>query len=279
VVPPAGSGFVAFETYASSETSLWSRGAAAVAAGGARVRVPGYGVMTLVASAASIEIVEHPEAQTVAPGGRVLFSVAASGPAPLVYTWRKDGAVLAGATGSTLVIEAATAGDAGDYTVEVASGALRAVSRPATLKVETPRPGGVVNLSVRASSLGGAEILIAGFVLQGAGGQREMLVRGMGPYLAAFGVTGVLVDPDLTVYETVGGQTVVRLANDNWEGTPTLKQAFARSGAAYSAEVLPDGSADAALYLTLVPGAYTAQVRGVGGGTGVGLVEVFLVDA
>jgi hypothetical protein len=272
---PAGSAYASFDTYTSSETALWSRATAAVSAGGARVRVPGYGVMTLVASAAVVEIVEHPEAQTVEPGGRVVFSVGASGPSPLVYAWRREGVALAGANGSTLVIENVAPSDSGDYTVEVTSGALKTVSRAATLRVETPQPGGFVNLSVRSQSLAGAEILIAGFVLQGSGGQRGMLVRGMGPYLAAFGVPGVLADPDLTIYETVGGQSVVRLANDNWGGTAALKQAFARSGAAYSAEVLPDVSRDAAVLGSLAGGSYTAHINGRDGGTGVALAEVF----
>lgn len=37
----------------------------------------------------------------------------------------------------------------------------------------------------------------------------------------------------------------------------------------------PDASPDAAVIINLTPGAYTAQVSGVGGTTGVALIEVY----
>jgi hypothetical protein len=40
---------------------------------------------------------------------------------------------------------------------------------------------------------------------------------------------------------------------------------------------LPANAADAAILINLAPGAYTAQVSGVGGTTGVALVEVYEV--
>jgi len=41
---------------------------------------------------------------------------------------------------------------------------------------------------------------------------------------------------------------------------------------------LPSGSKDAALLLDLPPGAYTAQMEGVGGATGIGLIEIYEVN-
>jgi hypothetical protein len=50
-----------------------------------------------------------------------------------------------------------------------------------------------------------------------------------------------------------------------------LAAAFTATGAF----PLPLASKDAALLVTLQPGAYTAQVSGIGGTTGVALVEVY----
>jgi hypothetical protein len=93
----------------------------------------------------------------------------------------------------------------------------------------------------------------------------------VGPTLgeAPFGVPGVVPDPELRLF---AGERRIE-ANDNWGGGAALAAAFARVGAF----ALPAGSRDAALLATLPPGAYTAQVSGVGGTTGVALVEVYEV--
>lgn len=107
----------------------------------------------------------------------------------------------------------------------------------------------------------------AGFVLAGTGA-KDVLVRAIGPTLgSAFGVTGAASDPQLTLN---AAQTRVA-ANDNWGGGTDLAEAFASAGAF----ALPANSRDAAVVATLVPGNYTVQVSGVGGGTGLVLVEVY----
>ncbi|MFZ9746201.1 MAG: PKD domain-containing protein, partial [Opitutaceae bacterium] len=128
----------------------------------------------------------------------------------------------------------------------------------------TPR---LVNVSV-LKHLGPG--LVAGFVVGGSA-PRTVLVRAVGPTLgeAPFGVPGVVADPELRLF---AGERRIE-ANDNWGGGAALAAAFARVGAF----ALPVGSRDAALLATLPPGAYTAQVSGVGGTTGVALVEVYEV--
>jgi N-acetylmuramoyl-L-alanine amidase len=125
--------------------------------------------------------------------------------------------------------------------------------------------GRLINVSARSRVGTGADILIAGFTLAGAGTQR-VLVRAVGPALAAFGVPAPLANPRLEVY---AGST--RLAeNDNWD--TTLATAFAAAGAF----ALAPGSRDAALVLELAAGrGYTVQVSGVGSTTGEALVEVY----
>lgn len=129
----------------------------------------------------------------------------------------------------------------------------------------------VINLSSRGEVGTGDRILIAGFVINGSS-PKKILIRAVGPTLGEFGVTGTLADP---VLQIVQGSTVVR-ENDNWEtgNVPSLlADASARSGAF----ALPEGSKDAAILLSLPPGAYTAQVSGAGGTTGVAIVEVYEV--
>lgn len=128
----------------------------------------------------------------------------------------------------------------------------------------------VVNLSARTQVGTGENILIAGFVIAG-NSPKTLLIRGVGPTLTSYGVTGALADPQLNLFQ--GGANID--TNDNWGGTTEMKTAFATVGAAALAS---DTSKDAALLVTLEPGAYSAQVSGVGHTTGVALVEIFLLD-
>ena len=128
----------------------------------------------------------------------------------------------------------------------------------------------LLNVSSRGVVGAGADALIGGFVVAGNTPQR-VLVRAVGPALQGFGVQGALADPRLSVYR---GSTVVA-ENDNWGGADVAALVAAQQ--AVGAFPLPAGSKDAVLYLTLAPGAYTAQVTGVGAGTGVALVEIYQI--
>jgi hypothetical protein len=125
----------------------------------------------------------------------------------------------------------------------------------------------LVNLSARNRVGTGADVLIAGFYINGTGTQR-VLIRATGPALTAFGVQGVLADPKLEVNDGA-----VRIAeNDDWNGS--LAAVFAQVGAF----PLTAGSKDSAVVLTLAAGkSYTVQVSGANGGVGEALVEVYEV--
>jgi alpha-tubulin suppressor-like RCC1 family protein len=127
----------------------------------------------------------------------------------------------------------------------------------------------VVNISARTQVGTGENVLIAGFVIAGSA-PKTLLLRGLGPTLAAQGVTGALADPQLWLFR---GATLLG-GNDDWAGATVLKDAFALVGAG---PLAADASKDAALLVTLQPGVYSAQVSGVAGTTGVGLVEIFLL--
>ncbi len=135
-------------------------------------------------------------------------------------------------------------------------------STPATVfTATTPR---LVNVSV-LKHLGTG--LTAGFVVGGATSVK-LLIRAVGPGLAAFGVGGTVADPQLSLF--AGANKIGE--NNDWGGTADLSNAFTQVGAF----ALPTGSKDAALLVTLSAGNYSVQVSGIGG-TGTALVEVYEV--
>jgi hypothetical protein len=128
----------------------------------------------------------------------------------------------------------------------------------------------LMNLSARAFVGTGDNVLIAGFVI--AGNQpKTVLLRAVGPGLTAYGLSGVLAQPSLTLFDVAGTKVA---ENAGWASDPAIMDASARAGAF----ALTPGSSDAALLITLAPGTYTAQVRGAAGGTGIALVEVYDAD-
>ena len=142
----------------------------------------------------------------------------------------------------------------------------------------------LANVSTRATVATGGGELISGFVLAGDG-YGTFLLRSVGPGLSKFGVTGVLSDPVLTIFDSTGRQVA---NNDDWNGgpkpgavaqsvqaaqpapgsgvvTPTMNPDLVTADSqATGAFALDANSLDAALVTTLAPGAYTVQVRGAG---------------
>jgi len=133
---------------------------------------------------------------------------------------------------------------------------------------EASDPGDMhlANLSARGPVGIGGGILIGGFVLSGNGPKR-LLIRGIGPTLSNYGVSGVLADPRLELYQ---GDTKIT-ENDNWSAGTELKSAFTQTGAF----PLADASKDAALLVTLQPGVYSAHLSGVNNATGIALLEIY----
>ncbi len=125
----------------------------------------------------------------------------------------------------------------------------------------------ISNLSTRGRIDAGGSPLIAGFSVHGPGARR-MLVRGIGPTLAAFGVNGALGDPKLAIYRD--GQLIAE--NDNWTSAAAENSAAATASGAFA---LGAESKDAAIVLTLEPGSYSAVVSGATETSGTGLVEVY----
>ncbi|MDB6127453.1 MAG: Immunoglobulin I-set domain protein, partial [Verrucomicrobia bacterium] len=129
--------------------------------------------------------------------------------------------------------------------------------------------GQLVNLSARLRTGLGEDAAIVGFVVAGTQ-PAKVLIRGAGPALAAYGVTGALAQPQLAVY----ANSTLLGSNQGWESGGN---AAALSAAAATAGAFPftTGSADCAMILTLPPGNYSAHVTGVNSTVGVALVEVY----
>jgi hypothetical protein len=122
----------------------------------------------------------------------------------------------------------------------------------------------LVNISTRATLIPGA-MLNPGFVIGGTA-PRRVLLRAIGPGLAAFAIPNAALAPTLRVYS--GPDEIAE--NSGWGGDVSLATVMAGVGA-FS---LDAGSKDAVLLLTLAPGSYTATVTA----TGEVLFELYFVD-
>ncbi len=129
-----------------------------------------------------------------------------------------------------------------------------------------------LNLSTRGVAGSDSSKMIAGFVIEGAS-SRRVLIRAIGPALAAFGVPGTLAEPQLEIYNSRG---LLHAAAGEWGRQSNV--ADIRSAAeATGAFALTDGSKDSAMVITLLPGAWTVQAGGPAGTTGVALIEVYVL--
>jgi outer membrane protein assembly factor BamB len=225
------------------------------------------------AVSSTLEIAAQPSSEAVTVGSPFTLTVTASAPGAITYQWLLNGTPIAGAVNASYSVSAATAANAGTYTVVVTSAGTSVTSAPAVVTVSASTPGHLVNLSARANVGTGSNILIAGFVISGSG-SKSMLLRGIGPALAAapFDVAGALAQPQLTLIDTSTNATVV--TGTAWGGSAALASAFAAAGAF----ALPAGSADAAVLETLSAGSYTSEVAGVNGTPGVALAEIYDTD-
>lgn len=220
-----------------------------------------------------VTITEQPKSLTVFAGSGALFYVEAVGLPPLTYQWLYNGSPIQGATNRFLSLTNVRGSEAGNYSVRVNSSVGSATSDQALLQLSN-QPSRLGNISTRGL-VGGSNELIAGFVAAGTG-TRQMLIRAVGPTLAANGLSGAVSDVQLDVYR---GSTILA-SNDNWGTQATgatlgTAQQLAQVSTRVGAFSLPNNSRDAAVLITLQPGPYTVRVRGVGNAAGVALVEVY----
>ena len=130
----------------------------------------------------------------------------------------------------------------------------------------------LANISTRALVGTADDIVIAGFILGGESvggphtGPDRIVVRGLGPQLAALDVENYLEDPRLELRDNNGA---LLIANNDWQDDPAQAAQLTAAGLAFLHPL------EAGLAVTLPPGLYTALLSGANNGTGVGLVEVY----
>ncbi len=240
----------------------------------------GSGVLTLITTSSTgvvttftlpPTITAEPQSAVVAAEQSVVFSVDATSVA--TYQWQFNNVDIPGATGSTYTIANATASSQGTYDVVVTNPVGAVTSIGATLTV-TGAQARLINISTRAQVGTGSNILIPGFVIEGSG-METLLIRGDGPSLAQFNVSGVLAQPSLSVFDNNGN---VIVSNTSW-GTSPNPALIATTAASAGAFAFTAGSADCALIVSLPAGAYTVQLSGVNNSTGVALAEIYEVSS
>ncbi|HWA08287.1 MAG TPA: hypothetical protein VG838_02355 [Opitutaceae bacterium] len=125
----------------------------------------------------------------------------------------------------------------------------------------------ISNLSTRGYVGASDQVLIAGLIVSGTT-PKQIVLRGVGPSLGQYGIQQPLADPKIQLYS---GSTVIG-ENDNW-------QSDSRANDLKALGLSPTNANEAALLVTLNPGAYTVILSGVNNTTGVGLVEAYEMDA
>jgi len=243
---------------------------------------------------APVTITSQLQNQTVAVSGHATLAVgvnnATTAPAPktglLGYAWyfKAPGTStyerLNGVDTASLDLGSVQSGDAGSYYVQVVTpdSAKSAQSQPATLTVSsvtTSPDTSLANISTRGLAGSGSSTMIVGFVVTGTK-PKTVLLRAVGPGLAAFGVPGTLADPTLTLTAASNGSAIATSAAvwDQSTNAADIRSTAQRVGAF----PLPAGSHDAVVLATVPPGNYTAQATSPSGQTGVVLIEAYDAD-
>ena len=125
--------------------------------------------------------------------------------------------------------------------------------------------GRLANISTRGFVENADNVMIGGFIIGGdAGSGGKLVVRGLGPSLAAAGVTNPMADPTLELHDSNGA---VLAFNNDWKDSQELD--IEATGLA------PSKPVESAILISLPPGNFTAILRGKDGTTGNGLIEFY----
>jgi hypothetical protein len=121
----------------------------------------------------------------------------------------------------------------------------------------------LANISTRGLVQTGDGVMIGGTIVRGSS-PTNVLLRAIGPSLATFGISNPLLNPELALHDANG---VLVAANDNWRSD--------QEGSIIATTLSPNDDRESAILATLLPGAYTAVVRGSSHSTGVALIEAY----
>lgn len=124
-----------------------------------------------------------------------------------------------------------------------------------------------LNIATRVFVDTGERVPIAGFIITG-NLSKKVLVRGIGPSLAASGVPSPLADPTLTLFDDAGNPL---MTNDNWMDSQAAE--------IMATGIPPQNDLESGIVATLQPGHYTTVLAGRNDTTGNGLVEVYDLES
>jgi uncharacterized repeat protein (TIGR03803 family) len=132
----------------------------------------------------------------------------------------------------------------------------------------------LANISTRGFVDSGSNVMIGGLIVDGGtfGGFARVIVRVIGPSLAASGIQGVLQDPTLELHDASGAMVA---SNDNWKMRP---DGSSQQGEIEATSVPPSNDAESALVQSLPPGNYTAIVSGTANTSGIAVVEAYTLQ-
>ena len=154
-----------------------------------------------------------------------------------------------GTTGSTGGTTGSTSGTTGSSGGTVTTGGTTTITDP----VVTQGPSRIKAFTARAvTDYSAARSLVLSYDI--VGGNKTILLRGIGPGLSAYTSAKILPDPLLKLYY----RTYLAASNDNWGGTSTLVAGFKEVGAF----PLPTTSKDSALQRGMGIGSYKTVVNG-----------------
>jgi hypothetical protein len=130
-------------------------------------------VLTMIVTVTNTapQILTQPASQTVNVGANVIFSVSASGSAPLTYQWLFNGGNLTGQTASTLNLSQVQQSQAGSYSVIVSNVAGTATSASAvlTVVVSATKPTLHIKSPKSKQSLASSVFTVSGIASDNAG--------------------------------------------------------------------------------------------------------------
>jgi uncharacterized repeat protein (TIGR03803 family) len=193
---------------------------------------------------------------TTADGGLPQFgSIFRIDPAGLVTSYIFGGSTTAGRPGKLFEGE--------NHNLYGAADIGGASNKGTIFRLSAALPRNLLNIATRAQVLTADKVLIGGFIITGSAPKR-VIIRGIGPSLSGVGST--LQDPILELHQG----TATLAVNDDWKDN---------QAAAEATTIPPTNDSESAIVATLNPGTYTAILAGANNGTGIGVVEVYDLDA
>lgn len=219
----------------------------------------------------SVTLAWNPSTSTTVIGYRVSYGLSSRSYTQQVDVGNKTSvfipALLAGKIYYFAVSAYNAAGTQSSLSNEVSVSTNPPGSTPTPTPTTNPNSPHLTNVSARARVGLGNNVEIAGFTVSGTA-RKTVVIRGLGPTLAKYGIAGTLLDPWLEVHNAAGDLIA---SNDNWANAQ--QSSFAAGGRYHAFQ--PSKNIESAIVLSLSAGAYTVVLGGKKGAQGAALAEIY----